>query len=109
VAAELIQFFGGVSILALPGILLAFGLGFGARLLDRLTHGCCLGLALAAYFASAVNRPSIEQHVADIMDGRTAPDSPEMKIVRIDPDGTAKLPVLWRSTGGLTVVQVWPK
>jgi hypothetical protein len=56
-----------------------------------------------------VAEQSTAQHIANILDGKTAPDSPEMKIVQIDPEGTSKLRVLWRSSSGLSVVQVWPK
>jgi len=54
-------------------------------------------------------RQSIADHIAFIVAGKTPPDSPQMEIVRIDQDGSSKLPVLWRSPSGLAVVRAFPK
>jgi len=49
------------------------------------------------------------RHIAAILAGKSPPDSPNMKLVRIveGPD-TSGRPVLWRSPGDLRVVQDWP-
>src|ERR1700722_7626110 len=54
-------------------------------------------------------REPLERRIAMIISGAAPPDSPEMKIVQIDPYGTSHLPALWRSASSLAVVRVWPK
>ncbi|HUB27298.1 MAG TPA: hypothetical protein VL992_17875 [Tepidisphaeraceae bacterium] len=54
-AAELICFLAGALVLMAPGIVLAVRRRIGRDWLDRCTHGCCLGLALAIYLASLIS------------------------------------------------------
>jgi len=51
----------------------------------------------------------LSQHIAMILAGTIPPDSSEMIVVEIvqTPDDSGR-PVLWRSAGGLEVVQDWP-
>ncbi|MGD0541210.1 MAG: hypothetical protein ABSB33_06825 [Tepidisphaeraceae bacterium] len=52
---ELLCFVGGSLLILVPGIWLAGALSLGRDRVERWTYGSCIGLALAAYLASAIS------------------------------------------------------